>query len=266
MIETRDEEATYDKIYKQVDNYNFFDPRKNAYVDVYARSIRGRILDAGCGEGAHLKRMLGNKIEAFGIELSGVCCQKYLTDLPHRNVDIVTHATSGTTYDGLICMDVLEHISPAELEDNLKALRRLSPSVFLGIANHSDVQGGMELHHIQENSGWWLKRLGSHFSRCTLVKEFPFPKEEPNFFLIECENETSAVSEPIPYSDGSVDQLVSSFRSASNGMLSMMVDLEFELQELATQNRGLAAELGRLSNLRIVRLERFAKRCFSRGS
>ena len=139
MIDIPEQKKIYDQIYASVENYNFYDEIKNAYVDAFAKSIKGGILDAGCGEGIHLKRLLREGYDVFGIEISEVCCKKFLQDVPHENTDIITYSGRGVKYSGLICMDVLEHVDPLQIGETVKALSLLAPKAFFGIANHSDV-------------------------------------------------------------------------------------------------------------------------------
>ncbi|MCZ4294804.1 class I SAM-dependent methyltransferase [Vibrio sinaloensis] len=175
----------YDAVYTENESYNFHYPAKDLIVDVYARQVNGNVLDAGCGQGGNLKRLLAQGIDTFGVELSTVCCEKYLADLPHINSDIVGYAEiSKQRYDGLICFDVLEHIPETSLDDNLKALSSLSDSALLGIANHSDIQCGEELHLIQENAEWWVSRLKEHYVNAKCIVSLL----DDAFFVVEVSN------------------------------------------------------------------------------
>ncbi|EGR0494297.1 methyltransferase domain-containing protein [Vibrio cholerae] len=175
----------YDSVYAENDNYNFHYPAKDLIVDLYATQICGKILDAGCGQGGNLKRLLSHGVDAFGIELSSVCCEKHLQALPHENTDIVSFSQKSIIeFDGLVCFDVLEHIPESSLDENIKALSSLSKSALLGIANHSDIQCGEELHLIQEDVDWWIARLKQHYESATCVVSFL----DDTFFVIEVSN------------------------------------------------------------------------------
>ena len=187
MIETPEQKKIYDKIYATVKNYNFNDEIKNAYVDAFAKSVKGKILDAGCGEGIHLKRLLREGYDVLGIEISEVCCKQFLQDTPHENTDILTHSKRGVKYSGVICMDVLEHIDPLYIEETVRALSSLSPSAFFGIANHSDLRNGIELHLIREDSAWWVNLLTKYYKRCYVVTELAYQADRKIFFLIYCD-------------------------------------------------------------------------------
>ncbi len=178
----------YDKIYYSNPSYNFHYPPKDLLVDLYVASIDGKILDVGCGEGHHLQRMIECGIDAFGVEISSVCCQKYLQNIPHANTDICDYSKkSESRFDGIICFDVLEHIPEDQLNTTLKALISLAPSALLGLANHSDIQCENELHLIQENCDWWCQRLSVHYQSVYPVISF-FDKK---FFCIEVSNNQS---------------------------------------------------------------------------
>lgn len=153
----------YNDTYKKIENYNFHNLVKDMYVDVYAAYINGRILDAGCGEGIHLKRMLQNGHDAYGIELSSVCCDKFLKNVPHSNTDILSFSKTKEHFDGLICMDVLEHIPYESIDETIDALTKLSQCAFFGIANHSDILNGVELHLIQKDHKWWESILKKYY-------------------------------------------------------------------------------------------------------
>lgn len=156
----------YDEIYSEIENYNYFDNLKNSIVDLFGQVFRGQVLDAGCGQGIHLKRLLSCKVNAFGIELSEVCCDRYLKGFPHQNSDIVSFSKNNRQFEAIICMDVLEHIPLPSLKENLIALSRMlkdEGAILFFIANHSDIINGKELHLIQEDEHWWKEKLEQFF-------------------------------------------------------------------------------------------------------
>jgi 2-polyprenyl-3-methyl-5-hydroxy-6-metoxy-1,4-benzoquinol methylase len=187
VIDISEQKKIYDHIYANVENYNFYDEIKNEYVDAFVKIIKGRILDAGCGAGIHLKRLLRKGYDVFGIEISEVCCKKFLQDTPHENTDILTYSKKGVKYAGLICMDVLEHIDPLHMEETVKALSLLAPKAFFGIANHSDVINSIELHLITEDSIWWVNRLAKYYKRCYVITELAYQADKKIFFMIYCD-------------------------------------------------------------------------------
>ncbi len=188
MTVSYEQKKVYDGIYEKIDNYNFYDNTKNKYVDAFAKNIKGRILDAGCGEGIHLKRLLLNGCDVFGVEISEVCYDKFLKDLPCENTDILSYTKKHIKYDGVICMDVLEHIDPSEVEETVSQLSKSAPQAMFGIANHSDVLNGVELHLIREDRSWWVNLLLKYYSRCFVVNSFSYCSEDKIFFMIYCDN------------------------------------------------------------------------------
>lgn len=194
MTTPADQKQIYDEIYTNVATYNFYDDIKNDYVDSFARIIDGNILDAGCGEGIHLKRLLDKGYDVFGIEISEVCCTNFLSNTPHENVDIVTYSKKGVRYSGLICMDVLEHISPGQLDETIMALSQLAPTAFFGIANHSDILNGKELHLIREDSRWWVNILSKYYKCCYVVSELSYTQNNKIFFIVYCDNNDCIIS------------------------------------------------------------------------
>lgn len=164
--------AVYDEVFEKDERFDTLDiinTPKLKYVLRYTQGVRGKVLDAGCGRGSVLRYMLDNGIDAFGVELSKSACEKYLQGLPHANADIITWAEQGHRYAGLICTDVLEHIPPDQIHRVLAALAKLAPSGFLGVANHSSIHEGHELHVIQKGRDWWGKQLREHFRSVEVV-------------------------------------------------------------------------------------------------
>ncbi|MHB9005275.1 MAG: class I SAM-dependent methyltransferase [Coriobacteriia bacterium] len=189
-------EQAYSEVFEHEPSYDTLDAAnlpKLTYLLEYARSISGNIIDAGCGRGNVLRHLNQNGCPTFGVEISKICFEQYLQNLPAANVDIVSWSKTGHTYDGCICTDVLEHIPLDQLDPTLEALRRLSPSLFAGIANTSSVHSGYELHVIREGISWWVQHLAPHYSRLSII----VPRQEDEvlwrhfhneaFFFIRCE-------------------------------------------------------------------------------
>jgi 2-polyprenyl-3-methyl-5-hydroxy-6-metoxy-1,4-benzoquinol methylase len=165
-------QAVYDDVFQNDAGFDVLDisnEPKLKYVIDFTRTVDGKVLDAGCGRGSVLRHMLDNGVDVFGVELSKSACDMYLQGVPHANADIISWADQGHTYDGLVCTDVLEHIPPDQIDGVIDALSRLSPRGLLGIANHSSIHNGHELHVIQKGHRWWMAKLGEKFSKVKLV-------------------------------------------------------------------------------------------------
>lgn len=161
----------YDEIFKNP-NYNPTEPDKIKIVQGWvARHKLKRVLDVGCGRGHYLKQT-----KADGLEPSKYLCENDLKGLPVTNCTILDFPGSG--YDGLYCMDVLEHLT--DINDNLNKLRSLAPRALYGIANHSDKWAGIELHLIQQPLSWWLFLLMEYYPKVEIIKG------GERFFILEC--------------------------------------------------------------------------------
>ena len=127
------------------------------------------IVDLGCGQGYYLRKFLNSGIEAFGVELSSVCCEKYLSDLPHINLDIKNFLSQNHNYDFIFCTDVLEHIPLEDTKEILALCSQTAPVALFGLANHSDIQLGNQLHVIQEDALWWENLLLNYYSKTKVI-------------------------------------------------------------------------------------------------
>jgi hypothetical protein len=78
-----------------------------------------------------------------------------------KNEDLEKIKTNG--YELLTCLDVLEHLDKSFIDNVLKHFARISKNVILTIANHSDIQNGIELHTIIENMDYWRPVIENYF-------------------------------------------------------------------------------------------------------
>lgn len=180
--------AIYDNVYSEVDDYDSIFQYKidviNKTFSLYDNSIK--IIDVGCGKGHYLKNFLNHGFNnILGIEFSEVCSKNFLYNLPHLNKDFLeyAHVINDQEYDVCLCMDVIEHISLENLDEFLKSIARISKESVLGIANHSDMLLGQELHLIQENIEWWGEKLKSFYLSIDLVYT-----HDSRFFIFKCKN------------------------------------------------------------------------------
>jgi 2-polyprenyl-3-methyl-5-hydroxy-6-metoxy-1,4-benzoquinol methylase len=183
-----DLKQTYDLIYKEVSLYNQeIYPDKFKVLSNYIKDIdkTDKILDIGCGRGHYLKWLQSIGYEdILGIELSEFCSKNYLKNLPHKNMNFLDYSKtiSDKFYDFSLCMDVVEHIPIDTINLFLGESARISKKIIYGVANHSDMLGGIELHLIQENNAWWNGILKTHFSSVELIHE----NYEKTFFMFIC--------------------------------------------------------------------------------
>ena len=157
-----DPAEAYDVVFDNDAEYNSPLEDRFDYIDSFVSSFKNgsKFLDAGCGRGNNVRRLIQDGYNVYGIEFSQVCCNRYLTDVPHECIDIISYSkTKHPYYDGIINTDLLEHIPLLQLDPTLTALKKLGKRIFFGIANHSDVKRGYELHLIQEGLVWWERKL-----------------------------------------------------------------------------------------------------------
>lgn len=157
-------ENIYDTIFATDPKYNgAYGYKLRTVLDWVKRNNFNEVLDVGSGRGHYLKLFRENGIKAIGLEPS-----KYITDnlkdYKVVNDDILGFSQYSRNWEALICMDVLEHIEPDKIEANIKALSTLSKHALLGIANHSDIWHGTELHLIRQGPRWWIGKLSKCYS------------------------------------------------------------------------------------------------------
>ena len=123
------------------------------------------LIDIGTGRGQLLKNI--SKLNP-NFKITSVDLDKFNDlDVEFINVDLsLKNDRDKLTgkYDFLTSTDVLEHLEEYFIEDVLCLFSRLSDNVIVAIANHSDIQGGIELHTIQRDDVWWELYINKYFS------------------------------------------------------------------------------------------------------
>jgi SAM-dependent methyltransferase len=183
-----DYRSIYDGIYtrdKNTENrYNNIATSKFPVVEQFCQPF-DQILDLGCGEGKMCKMLQAKGKSVFAVEVSTVACQLYLNDVPHTNQDILDFVTNDTgeiqKAHCIICTDVLEHLQQDYVRKCMEQLSKYDLPILFGIANHSDVQHGVELHVIREGSKWWIDILSEYFKS---VKLLDYNKLGDKYFYI----------------------------------------------------------------------------------
>ena len=184
----------YDLVYKNSDIYSDkMDEmsgrvRKDPVIFSVINHFRPRkIVDIGCGQGYYVRKFINDfNIDAFGVEISSICCNKYLGDVPHENMGALDFLIKQdiSSYDFIFSTDVLEHIERSDVEEILRLSSRISPVALFGLANHSDIIEGIELHIIQEDENWWLDLLANYYDNVKLISTLYGGR----FFFILCCN------------------------------------------------------------------------------
>ena len=178
------EKDKYDLIYSQINSYASSHKPKIDYVSNWAGSGNS-IVDLGCGRGMYIRSILESN-DVVGVELSTVCCEKYLQDLKHYNESIIDFCNKyDTKFDKAYSCDVLEHIPPEELIPLLEAIKRVSDDFLFLVCTGSDIKNNIELHLSNHSYEEWEKILGSHFNINKGIKGF---SQWPYIHIFECSN------------------------------------------------------------------------------
>lgn len=181
----------YNKVYEEISDYGDI---KHSRPDLKEKVINGfienkgsNVLDIGCGSGYYLSLMINNGIDAIGIEVSDICCAKYLAELPHKCTDVIKFSKLKNTpkFDYAVCNDFIEHISENDLDSILKSIVKLSDNCLFGIASHNEYLCGVQIHQIVQGVDFWIEKLNNYYEKVELVSILL----DNRFFFIKCSNE-----------------------------------------------------------------------------
>jgi 2-polyprenyl-3-methyl-5-hydroxy-6-metoxy-1,4-benzoquinol methylase len=179
----------YDIVYTNIEDYNKPLPKRDRYIyrhidQFIFNNKHDAILDVGCGAGYLLRKYHNQGLNITGVEVSTVCCNKYLSGLKYYNIDVVDFANvTEDKYDILYCFGTLEHIRKQNLGAFLGACKKLSGKCLFGIANHSSSLCGIKLHVVRRWSPWWLYHIGQHFANVTMID----PIKRKRYYIIKGE-------------------------------------------------------------------------------
>lgn len=170
------EQAKYETMW-QHDDYRTFSPglyalEHLALIDCFRKLSVRTILDAGCGSGKFMRRILeqhANEYSIRGFDIARNCLDPWFAG---REAELLT---TGCLWDpaGLpgpndvvVCTDVMEHIPTEQVPAVLSNLRRAAMKlVFLGIALFPDGFGpkvlGRPLHLTVQSPAWWLQQAAA---------------------------------------------------------------------------------------------------------
>jgi SAM-dependent methyltransferase len=164
------EKAKYEQMW-QHDDYRTFSPGLHAleHLDLVGcfRKLGVRsILDAGCGSGKFMRRILEKHAAEFtirGFDIAANCLDPWFAG---REAELLTTgclwdpAGLPGPNDAVVCTDVMEHIPTDKVPAVLANLRAAATkAVFLGIALFPDGFGpkvlGRPLHLTVQTPEWW---------------------------------------------------------------------------------------------------------------
>ncbi len=170
------ERAKYEQMW-QHDDYRTFSPglfalEKLDLVKHFRALGVHTLLDAGCGSGKFMRRILeqhGDEFTIRGFDIAGNCLDPWFAG---REAALLTNGclwdegVLPAPNDGVVCTDVLEHIPTERVPTVLRNLRAAATRcVFLGIALFPDSFGpkvlGAPLHLTVKPVDWWREQIAS---------------------------------------------------------------------------------------------------------
>lgn len=165
-----EEQAKYEKMWTH-DDYRTFSPGLYALehldlVGCFRKLSVHTILDAGCGSGKFMRRILEQHATEFsirGFDIARNCLDPWFAG---REAELLTTgclwdpAGLPGPNDAVVCTDVMEHIPTDQVPAVLANLRAAATKlVFLGIALFPDGFGpkvlGRPLHLTVQSPAWW---------------------------------------------------------------------------------------------------------------
>ncbi|MGD2095048.1 MAG: class I SAM-dependent methyltransferase [Phycisphaerales bacterium] len=137
------------------------------FLDLFKHNGVRTILDAGCGSGKLLKKMLDMGFQCKGIDIADNCLDPELKPLQEKILKTAPLWRKETfeerQFDAVICTDVLEHIHPQYVEEVLQNIYHWANKyVFLQIALFEDYFGQkikQRLHLTVRPKKWWDGQL-----------------------------------------------------------------------------------------------------------
>lgn len=139
-------------------------------VDMLRKHQVRTILDAGCGSGKMMQRLMtefGSEFDVHGFDLSENCLDPFFDGIRDKILTIGCLWNPDDfqkQYDGVMCTDVLEHIPPQHVAAVLANLRKSTRKLaYLSISVQSDLFGprflGEPLHLTVRKPNWWFAQL-----------------------------------------------------------------------------------------------------------
>ena len=187
------ETLKYKRVWNEIPGYGNYSPADvviGPMLGLLAKHNVKTVLDAGCGSGKALKKLLDAGYDAKGVDitLDGLidkslvknCVATTLWDIPLKE-----------GYDAVICIDIMEHIPTTKVRDVLRELSRLCKGfAIFQIALQPDGYGKAiddVLHLSLFKPEDWTARLNRHFNS---VKMFECT---PQYVSFACINDPGAI-------------------------------------------------------------------------
>lgn len=138
------------------DRLQFFD-------SIAARLVREigprTALDAGCAMGFLVEGLRARGVEAFGLDVSEFALQQVREDLrPYCRLGSLAQPFEGR-YDLIVCIEVLEHLPPAEGAQAIENLCRAADDI---VFSSTPLDYREATHFNVQEPGYWAERFGHH--------------------------------------------------------------------------------------------------------
>jgi SAM-dependent methyltransferase len=175
-VSTECEKSKYEQMWR-CDDYRKFSPGLHALEKLdLARLFHAlgvcSILDAGCGSGKFMRRILeqhANEFTIRGFDIADNCLDPWFAG---REAELLTTgclweaSALPAPNDAVVCTDVMEHIPTDRVPEVLRNLRHAATRcVFLGIALFPDAFGpkvlGAPLHLTVKPVDWWRDQVAA---------------------------------------------------------------------------------------------------------
>ena len=168
------EKTKYESVWK-FSQYRRYSPGLDAVdkfglIELFREYQVKTILDAGCGSGKFMQRIMedcGNEFIVHGFDIADNCLDEYFSDITHEvltNGCLWNAVDFNRAYDAIVCADVLEHIPEEYVSPTLRNLHRCTDKLcYLAIALFQDDFGPMllnkPLHLTVKDASWWLQQI-----------------------------------------------------------------------------------------------------------
>ncbi|MCH7573610.1 MAG: class I SAM-dependent methyltransferase [Candidatus Marinimicrobia bacterium] len=114
-------------------------------------------LDIGCGLGLLYRHLLGEGIDAWGVDFAPNCLDPFVRRvLGYRFIEAcLWDLDLGRHFDLGICADVMEHIPEQKVPQTLARVGNHCEEIIFKIANYPSDSLGHRLHVTRRDSAWW---------------------------------------------------------------------------------------------------------------
>ena len=150
------------------------------------KDVGGEILDVGSGRGTFARYASSHKLKVFCSDVDNFT--EYDSGRPFLKLDLTSDSLSVGKWDAITCLDVLEHLNSNDLDEAIASLSRMSSRAIITVANHEEIQEGIDLHLIKKPIAWWKSKFDLHFR----VREAKYLYQKRSMgFALESKYETA---------------------------------------------------------------------------